>query len=128
MKKQKTLNETSMDTMTNYMKDGRVNIYPCSWEEDKVVTKTTRHIRGSLMVLEDGTAHFTPIKSGSVGARYDTAYATDFGKVRTTKRDVIVTFRYPKNLGRLLASRMLDEETDEIYDFLNSKKGGSVWA
>lgn len=130
MKKQiqKTLNETRMNTMTSYFENGKINIYPCSFEEEKVVTTTTRRIRGSMMVLEDGTAYFTPVQKGTVGNRYAVAYATDYGSVRTTKRDVIVTFRYPKRFGQLLSSRMLDEEAEEIYDYLNSKKGGNVWS
>ncbi|MCH4147663.1 MAG: hypothetical protein LKG25_04685 [Prevotella sp.] len=128
MKKQNILNRIHLDTSTDYLEDGKIYIYPCAYEAHKTAAPDTRCMQGSMMVLEDGTARFKPYHCGQRGSRYAVAYSTDFGCVRTTKKDIIVTFRYPKRFGPHLTSQALDEEADDIYDFLNSKKGGNVWS
>lgn len=115
------LEKTKMSTDTVLMPDGRVYVYPCSFERGKLVTVSGNPVRqqGVMLTKPDGECHFKPFQQ--TGAkRYDLLYATTYARVKRTRRDTIIEIRIPDSLPEWERLRVLAHEMKLVSQFLKS--------
>ena len=115
-----------MDTCTNFMANGDINIYPCPWEDDKAVTNNNGrvHYRGGIEVDADGRTRVKRYNEGVNGPKLDTIFETTHGGVKMTRPQikpdgfrrvsqefVYVTFKFPKKYPLW----MIRENFERVY-------------
>ena len=143
--KQQILHDVQMDTQTTFMNNGDINIYPCSWEQDKApVTaegKPLVRYRAGVMVEEDGRTRVKRFRDGMNGPKYETIFETPHGAVKITRPQighsdgyrrisqefVYVMFKFPKKYGVGLMKALYQEESDEVMSYLKTRKEEAIW-
>ena len=136
--KEQILNNVQMDTLTAFMNNGDINIYPCSWEEDKIpVTQDGKGIvrfRAGVMVEEDGRTYMKRYRDGMNGPKYETLFQTAHGDVKRTREMkhgqrgcLKVEFRFPRRYPLSLMKSLFYQESEEIMAYFYSRKEETVW-
>lgn len=135
---QNILQPTKIDTATNFMANGDINIYPCAWEEGKSVTDGKRiRYKGGVEVDDDGRTRIKRWNIGAKGPKYKTIYETPHGGVKVTrkwiqerpdKECVVINFKFPKKYGVALIRSLLAEEFDEVLSFMKTRKEETIWS
>lgn len=140
-KKQQLLQNVQMDAAVNFQANGDINIYPCPWEDSKLVTDGARvNYKAGVSVDDDGHTHVKRYNIGMNGPMHDVIFETAHGALKTTRpqhrgdrsRDiskefVYVTFKFPKKLGLSLTKALYAEESDEIMSYLKTRKEETIW-
>ena len=118
----------NMETQTVFHTSGDINIYPCDFERgQQIVAGGTRASQKGRMITEDdGTSHFKHYRQGS-GSRYEPLFGTAHGEVKETKQSVIMTFRFPKKLGKALIEALFAEECEEVKAFIKTRRQTTNW-
>ena len=141
-KKQLLQQNVQMDGSINFMTNGDINVYPCSWEDEKQVTNGERvRYRAGIEVDADGRTRVKRYNDGLQGPKHETLYETPHGAVkmtrpqvrpgdghrRITEEFVYVTFKFPKKYGLALTKALYEEEADEIMSFFKTRKEETIW-
>ena len=142
-KKQIFIDNVQMDTQTSFIANGDINIYPCSWEDEKEVTNGKRvRYKAGIEVDADGRTRVKRYNIGMNGRKHDVLFETTHGCVKITRPQyhpsdkgrrrkyqefVYVTFKFPKNYGAALTRTYFDEETDIIKSVFKTRKEETVW-
>lgn len=116
MKKNVFIDKVQMSTDTVFHVDGCIDIYPCRWEDNQQMVSGAREVvqQGRMLTQDDGTSHFTPYRHSLV-RRYIPLFSTDHGEVKETPGGLlIITHRFPMELGERLIERMYHDESQEI--------------
>lgn len=123
------IDNIKIETQTTYAENGKINIYPCAFEErQNIVAHGERASQKGLMVThDDGTSCFHPYAHDS-GSRYNTLFRTSHGTVKETQSDVIFQLRFPKRLGKSLIETFFKEETEEQAAFVKTRRSETQWA
>lgn len=118
----------NMETETIFHEDGRISTFPCSYELGQQITLNggVVKMKAKVMVDPDGNTSITPYHTGS-GERYRRLFNTHHGEVKETKEDIIVKFQFPKRNGRLNIADMLEDEMDDIIDFIETTEEIKEW-
>ncbi len=134
-----------MDGSINYMTNGDINIYPCPWEDDKMVTNGERvRYRAGIEVDADGRTRVKRYNIGKNGPQHETLFETPHGAVKMTRpiyrksgsqagqrcindEFVYVTFKFPKKYGLALTKSLYEEEADQILSYMKTRKEETVW-
>ena len=124
------LEDVHMDTQTAFLANGNINIYPCSWEEDKspITADGTTTFKGRITVEENGETRVSPYKIGSQGPRYIELFNTEHCRVMMTQRGQIIEkwcFRPSLTADDIRALRSL--EGRRIDAFYASRKVETKW-
>lgn len=132
------LNETKVDTATNFQANGDINIFPCAWEEGKSVTDGKRvRYQGGIEVDDDGRTHIKRWNVGMNGPKLKTIYETAHGSVKVTrkwkrkdpeKENIVINFKFPRKYGVALIKSMLEDEFDEVLSFIKTRKEETIWS
>lgn len=111
----------SIETQTSYSENGRIDIYPCAFEDNPhlVINGNTASQKGRMITEDDGTSCFHPYATNS-GSRYSILHNTQHGEVKETKLDYIFTLRFPKKLGKEYIEAKFSEETGEQSAFIST--------
>lgn len=135
---QNILQPTKIDTATNFMSNGDINIFPCAWEEGKSVTDGKRiRYRAGIEVDDDGRTRIKRFNIGKNGPKYNTIFETTHGCVKVTrkwkkerpnKESIHIDFMFPKKYGVALIRSLLAEEFDEVLSFMKTRKEETVWS
>lgn len=135
---QNILQPTKIDTATNFMANGDINIYPCAWEEGKSVTNGKRvRYRGGIEVDDDGRTRVKRWNVGMNGPKYQTIFETAHGSVKVTRKwkeprpsqeCVTINFKFQKKYGVALIRSLLAEEFDEVMSFMKTRKEETIWS
>ena len=136
--KQQILNDVQMDTQTTFMNNGDINIYPCSWEGDKVpVTADGKPIvryRAGVTVVDEGRTVVKRFRDGLNGPKYEVIYQTAHADVKRTREMnhgqrgcLKVEFRFPRRYPLSLMKSLFYKESEEIMAYFNSRKEETVW-
>ena len=121
-RKEVFLEKIKMSTDTVLMPDGRVYVYPCSFDRGKLVTVSGNPVRqqGVMLTKPDGECHFKPFQQ--TGAkRFVLLYATTYARVKRTRRDTIIEIRIPDSLPEWERLRVLAHEMKLVSQFLKSQ-------
>ena len=123
------IGEINIETQTKYSENGKINIYPCAFEENHniVVHGDRASQKGRMVTQDDGTSCFHPYAHDS-GSRYNMLFQTAHGMVKETQSDVIFQLRFPKRLGKSLIESLFKEETDEQAAFIKTRRSETKWA
>ena len=118
-----------IETQTTYSENGKINIYPCAFEENPHLVAHGDRVsqKGRMVTHDDGTSHFHPYAVDS-GSRYNTLFRTAHGEVKETQDNVIFLLRFPKRLGKGLIESMLREEQNEQQAFVKTRRDETQWA
>ena len=85
-KKQILIQNVQMDGSVNFQTNGDINVYPCPWESDKVVTNGNRvRYEGGIEVDADGRTRVKRWNRGSRGPMYETLFETAHASVKITR-------------------------------------------
>ena len=132
------LNETKVDTATNFQANGDINIFPCTWEEGKSVTDGKRvRYKAGIEVDDDGRTRIKRWNVGKNGPKYKTIFETAHGSVKINhkwkrerpEREIIkIDFKFPRKYGMALIKSMLEDEFDEVLSFIKTRKEETVWS
>ena len=149
--KQQILHDVQMDTQTTFMNNGDINIYPCSWEQDKALVtadgKGLVRYRAGVIVEEDGRTRMKRYRDGKNGPKHETLFETAHGAVKATrplyrktesyrhkagermlsKEQVYVMFKFPKKYGLALIKALYQEEAEQIMSYLKTRKEATIW-
>lgn len=123
------IGDINIETQTTYAENGKINIYPCAFEENHhIVAHGDRASqKGRMVTQDDGTSCFHPYALGS-GSRYNTLFQTAHGTVKETQNDVIFQLRFPKRLGKSLIESMLHEEQEQQMAFVKTRRSETQWS
>ena len=122
-----------MDGSVNFQTNGDINVYPCPWESDKVVTNGNRvRYEGGIEVDADGRTRVKRWNRGSRGTMYETLFETAHAAVKLTRgKDnrgrVKIDFSFPKKYPLELMKQLFREETLEIAAWLMTRKTNTLW-
>ena len=98
IKKQLLIQNVQMDGSVNFQTNGDINVFPCPWESDKVVTNGNRvRYEGGIEVDADGRTR------------------------------VKIDFSFPKKYPLELMKQLFREETLEIAAWLMTRKTNTLW-
>ena len=101
-KKQILIQDVQLDASVNFQTNGDINVYPCPWESDKVVTNGNRvKYKGGIEVDADGRTRVKRYNVGKNGPLYETIFETAHAAVKLTRgKDnrgrVKIDFSFPK--------------------------------
>lgn len=127
----KTNNEifqkTVLDSKSMFTPEGVVKVVPCSWECKKQVAPEARSLRGRMAVDTEGMCTFTPYVRTSERKRYTRLYSIDFGEIRATKRDIVLTVRLPRKADKRSAAHIIAMTSMEAIRFVNSRQEKTFW-
>ncbi len=117
------IDEIKIETQTIFSENGKINIYPCAFEEKRniVADGDRASQRGRMVTDDDGTSCFHPYAVGS-GRRYKVIHQSDYGTVKETKTDYIFQLRFPKHFGKKLIVSMLFKEQGDQRAFAKTIK------
>jgi len=132
-----------MDGSINFQTNGDINVYPCPWESDKMVTNGSRvKYRGGIEVDADGRTRVKRYNIGTRGPLHETLYETAHGAIKMTRPQypasahgnrrlndefVYVTFKFPKKYGLALTKALYEEEADQIMSYFKTRKEETIW-
>ena len=122
-----------MDGSINFQTNGDINVYPCPWESDKVVTNGNRvRYEGGIEVDADGRTRVKRWNRGSRGPMYETLFETAHANVKITREKtnrgrVKIDFSFPKKYPLELMKQLFREETLEIAAWLMTRKTNTLW-
>ena len=115
-KKQILIQDVQLDASVNFQTNGDINVYPCPWESDKVVTNGNRvKYKGGIEVDADGR---TRVKRYNVGKN---------GPGKDNRGRVKIDFSFPKKYPLELMKQLFHEETLEIAAWLMTRKTNTLW-
>ena len=143
-KKQIFIDNVQMDTQTSFIANGDINIYPCSWEDDKEVTNGKRvRYRAGIEVDADGRTRVKRYYDGMNGPKLQVLHETTHGIVKMTrprfdktpcgirrrmdKEYLYIKFKFPKKMGLTLMKALYADESDEMMSFLKTRKEETIW-
>ena len=144
-KEQLLLQNVQMDGSVNFQTNGDINIFPCPWESDKVVTNGERvRYEGGIEVDANGRTRVKRWKRGSRGPLHETLFETAHGAVKMTRpifrksgrqagqrciydEFVYVTFKFPKKYPLWMIMENLERESNQIMSFFETRKEETVW-
>ena len=117
-----------METQTVFHNNGSINIYPCDFELGQHIVSggTVASQKGRMTTDDDGRSKFMPYAQNS-GSRYEPLFDTAHGEVKATKQSVIMTFRFPKKLGKALIEALFAEECEEVKAFIKTRRTLTEW-
>ena len=105
-KKQILIQDVQLDGSVNFQTNGDINVYPCPWESDKVVTDGNRvKYKGGIEVDADGRTRVKRYNVGMNGPMYETIFETAHAAVKLTRENskhnpnrgrVKIDFSFPK--------------------------------
>ena len=122
------INNVRIETQTVFNENGKINIFPCAFEENPhLVAHGNRASQKGRMITDDGTSCFSPYAINS-GSRYNTLFLTPHGSVKETLHDVIFQIRFPKQLGKSLIENMLHDEQTEQLAFVKTRPSHTKWS
>ena len=126
-----------MDSSINFQTNGDINVYPCPWESDKVVTNGNRvKYEGGIEVDADGRTRIKRWNRGSRGPMYETIFETAHASVKITRENskhnpnrgrVNIDFSFPKKYPLELMKQLFRDETLEIAAWLITRKTNTLW-
>ena len=126
-----------MDGSINFQTNGDINVYPCPWESDKVVTNGNRvKYEGGIEVDADGRTRIKRWNRGARGPMYETIFETAHASVKITRENskhnpnrgrVKIDFSFPKKYPLELMKQLFHEETLEIVAWLITRKTNTLW-
>lgn len=118
----------NMETQTVFHNNGSINIYPCDFELGQHIVSggTVVSQKGRMTTDDDGRSKFMPYAQ-NCGSRYDPLFDTAHGEVKETKQSVIMTFRFPKKLGKALIEALFAEECEEVKAFIKTRRTLTEW-
>jgi len=126
-----------MDGSINFQTNGDINVYPCPWESDKVVTNGNRvKYEGGIEVDADGRTRIKRWNRGARGPMYETIFETAHASVKITRENskhnpnrgrVKIDFSFPKKYPLELMKQLFREETLEIAAWLMTRKTNTLW-
>jgi len=134
-KEQLLLQNVQMDGSVNFQTNGDINIFPCPWENEKVVTDGSRvNYRGGISVDADGRTRVKRYNIGANGPMHETLFETRHGAVKMTRpqirpsdghrriseENIYVTFKFPKKYGLALTKTFYEEEADQIMSYFKT--------
>lgn len=73
--------------------------------------------KGKMTAMKNGQFQFTPYAINS-GSRYSHLYSTAHGEVKTTNKDVIICFKFPKKWNKWMIANALIHESDDVAEFI----------
>ena len=136
-RKQLLVQNVQMDGSVNFQTNGDINVYPCPWESDKVVTNGNRvKYEGGIEVDADGRTRIKRWNRGARGPMYETIFETTHASVKITREDskhhpnrgrVKIDFSFPKKYPLELVKQLFREETLEIAAWLMTRKTNTLW-
>ncbi len=117
-----------METETVYHEDGTIRTFPCAYELGQQITCSggTVKMKAKVVVDNDGNTYVMPYNRNS-GERYRRLFKTAHGEVKETSTDVIVKLQFRKDDGRLEICDMLEDETDDIINFIETTEEVEQW-
>ena len=126
-----------MDSSINFQTNGDINVYPCPWESDKVVTNGNRvKYEGGIEVDADGRTRIKRWNRGARGPMYETIFETAHASVKITRENskhnpnrgrVKIDFSFPKKYPLELMKQLFRDETLEIAAWLITRKTNTLW-
>ena len=126
-----------MDGSINFQTNGDINVYPCPWESDKVVTNGNRvKYEGGIEVDADGRTRIKRWNRGARGPMYETIFETAHASVKITRENskhnpnrgrVKIDFSFPKKYPLELMKQLFRDETLEIAAWLITRKTNTLW-
>ena len=122
-----------MDGSVNFQTNGDINVFPCPWESDKVVTNGNRvKYKGGIEVDADGRTRVKRYNVGKNGPMYETIYETAHAAVKLTRSKdnrgrVKIDFSFPKKYPLEWMKQLFREETAEIAAWLMTRKTNTLW-
>ena len=136
-KKQLIVQNVQMDGSINFQTNGDINVYPCPWESDKVVTNGNRvKYEGGIEVDADGRTRIKRWNRGARGPMYETIFETAHASVKITRENskhnpnrgrVKIDFSFPKKYPLELMKQLFRDETLEIAAWLITRKTNTLW-
>ena len=127
------IQNVQMDGSVNFQTNGDINVYPCPWESDKVVTNGNRvRYEGGIEVDADGRTRVKRWNRGSRGPMYETLFETAHASVKITREKtnrgrVKIDFSFPKKYPLELMKQLFREEALEIAAWLMTRKTNTLW-
>ena len=123
------IDNINIETQTTYAENGKINIYPCDFEENPHLVQNGDRVsqKGRMVTEDDGTSCFRPYATNS-GSRYNNLFQTAHGTVKETLNDVIIQLRFPKRLGKALIEAMFKDETEEVAAFIKTRTTETNWS
>lgn len=117
-----------METETVFHEDGRISTYPCSYELGQQITSNGGIVKmkAKVEVDPDGNTSITPYHTDS-GERYRRLFKTRHGEVKETQEDIIVKLQFKKRSGRMNIADMLEDEIDDITEFIETTNDIKQW-
>ena len=136
-KKQILIQDVQLDASVNFQTNGDINVYPCPWESDKVVTNGNRvKYKGGIEVDADGRTRVKRYNVGKNGPLYEVIFETAHAAVKLTRENskhnpnrgrVKIDFSFPKKYPLELMKQLFREEALEIAAWLMTRKTNTLW-
>ena len=136
-KKQILIQDVQLDGSVNFQTNGDINVCPCPWESDKVVTNGNRvKYKGGIEVDADGRTRVKRYNVGMNGPMYETIFETAHAAVKLTRENskhnpnrgrVKIDFSFPKKYPLELMKQLFREEALEIAAWLMTRKTNTLW-
>ena len=83
-------------------------------------------MKAKVVVDADGNTSVMPYQKDS-GERYRRLMRTPHGEVKETSTDVIVKLQFSKAIGRLEIADMLEDETDDMINYIETTEEVREW-
>ncbi len=117
-----------METQTVYHEDGTIKTTPLEYELGQQITCSggIARYKANIVVDPDGNVTVTPSKSTGK-ERYSHLMETKHGEVLETKKHVIVKLKFLKSNGRWKICDMLEDEVDDMGEFLETTNKIEQW-
>lgn len=117
-----------METETVFNEDGTIRTFPLPYELGQQVTASggTVKMKAKVTVDADGNICVMPYRHNS-GERYRRLLRTAHGEVKETQEDLIVKVQLHKRSGRWAVCELLEDEMDEIIEFLETTEEVKQW-
>lgn len=129
LKKRVFVETTCMETQTIYYENGRISTQPCDFERGQQICARgrTRVRQSGRMITEDsGDSTFIPYAHGT-GSRYTALFETPHTEVKRTKRELIVTSRYPLKYGKEKILEEYGEDCRAVKAFVSARPTITRW-
>ncbi|MBQ0062130.1 MAG: hypothetical protein KBT15_10220 [Bacteroidales bacterium] len=127
MEKKVFLEDSFIETQTRFFENGKVVTDLCGWEVDKVIVAGGRNEvrqRGILTTTDGVGTTFVPYSTGGKPT-YKQLYNTQHAVVQHSAHNVMVKFKLPKNMGKRAMQRALENEIEEICEYIQELRSVS---
>ena len=131
MLKRLFLQNARMESQTAFSENGRIEVYPCSFELEKFQLTNGEEVsfRAKVKVLKNGTTVLDPCPTRISGHRTEALYTTEHCRVNRLKSGRIEEkWIFPTGVSLGDMQDIRDKEGRAIEAFYHSRKEGMSWA